>query len=310
MRMNQLKPLFILLAVLLTIGCSAHTSYLFEKPSGDWPTQCQALRKALLAEPKTSVTYSQLPKDKPTAPLWVVNLHDIPIPVPAVPYREIFLTRGESGRISSISFTGQEREKVIIFYDPVGPPSEDVFATVEKGETDEGRRLTKQIFGGTVSFDRLMDWGNSHKPEELTCEMSRQAVEMPISYALIYKAMSYSDSLSAIHKGVGQLPGWIAFSTSSAERPENAAWQAHIFNSEYTLITIHIGRESVFKDIGLGIGRANLIQAMNRPSWLDAFSAAVNADRDPKLWNALIESLTAAGFSRQSIERVRKVTPK
>jgi hypothetical protein len=71
-----------------------------------------------------------------------------------------------------------------------------------------------------------------------------------------------------------------------------------------------IGREGVFKDIGLGIGRTDLVQATNRPSWLDALSAVVKADRDPKLWNALIEALTVAGFSRQSVEKVREIMPK
>jgi hypothetical protein len=36
----------------------------------------------------------------------------------------------------------------------------------------------------------------------------------------------------------------------------------------------------------------------------------VKADRDPKLWNALIEALTVAGFSRQSVEKVREIMPK
>ncbi len=301
------RPLLLLLAILLVVGCASTRHGPVDDPATAWPGRCETMRRNLLTEQSAGVVVTPRPDRSYSVPYWVIAVDGISIPIPPVRYRDIrVLPVPFAGGLPTVVLVGAERPTAVSLTSMAPPaPYEDIFALAGEEPTRGGKDMTKRLFGGPVTHDRLMEIGFAGRPADLTCRPENREKEIPLSVALILKTVG--NPLEAVHEGIAGRRGWVTLST---EKDRASRWQATLPGPvRWTLIDIRTAADGPFQDAGLAIGRADMVRAMGRPLWLAALAAVLDDPANRRLWEVLADALEKAEFAPGSVERVRRSAP-
>lgn len=301
------EGLLILLALLLLAGCAAAPAPLAGDPAASWPGRCEILRGNLLQEPAAGVVLSPRPERFESGPFWVLAVDGVSIPVPPVRYRDIrVLPSPFPGGLPTVVLAGEEPPSAVAVMSMRPPePYEDVFALAGERPTDEGRALTKRLFGGPLTHGRLLEIGYAGRAEDLTCRPERWETEIPLAVALILKTVG--GGLEDVFAGVGSRRGWV---TREAESRGVVRWQATLpGDAQWVQVSIRAAADGPFRDAGLAVGQADTVRAAGRPPWLSALAAVLDDPSNGTLWSILADTLARAGFPGPSVERIRRSAP-
>lgn len=304
---SPVMRLLLFLAILFLAGCASTPDRLAEDPAAAWPGRCETLRRSLLKDPSATVVVTPRPDRSYSVPYWVLVVDGVSIPIPPVRYRDIRVTAASfPGGLPTVILVGMAPPTAVTLTSMAPPaPYEDLFALAGEGPTSEGMALTKQLFGGPVTHDRLLEIGFAGRPAELTCRPERWEKEIPLASALILKTIG--GPLEAVHEGIAGRRGWVTL-TPGTDRASR--WQATLPGAgRWTLIDIRTAAEGPFQDAGLAIGRDDMVRAMNRPLWLAALAAVLDDPVNGRLWEVLADALEKADFALESVKRVRPSAP-
>ncbi|NPU86479.1 MAG: hypothetical protein HPY65_18535 [Syntrophaceae bacterium] len=295
--------LFFFLMILFLAGCASAPDRLAMDPAAAWPGRCETVRRSLLKEPSAGVVVTPRPDRSYSIPYWVIVVDGVPIPIPPVRYRDIHITPASfSGGLPTVILVGAEPPTAVTLAS-ISPPApyEDIFALAGEEPTKEGRVLTMRLFGGPVAHDRLMEIGFAGRPADLTCRPDRWEKEIALASALVLKTVG--NPLEAVHEGIAGRRGWV---TLSAGADRTNLWQTTLPGTgRWILIDIRAAAGGPFQDVGLAVGRADMVRAMGRPPWLAALAAVLDDPENGKLREVLADALEKAQFTPESVERVR-----
>jgi len=300
--------LLFLLTVFLLAGCASAPVPLAKNPAAAWPGRCEILRRNLLADPSAGVTLTPRPQRGYSIPFWVLAVDGLSIPISPVRYRDIRVTPSPfAGGLPTVVLVGAEPPNAVFLASLLPPPPyEDIFALAGEGPTPEGRTLTKHLFGGPVSHDRLLEIGYTGRPGDLTCSGEHWETEVPLAVALILK--SAGGGLTAVYDGIDSRRGWVT--RTEKESGDAVQWQAMLPGAgQWILVSIQAAADGPFRDAGLDIGRADVPRATGRPIWLAPLAAVLDDPANGKLWGVLADALEGAGFPPASVERIRRSAP-
>ncbi len=299
-RMN----LLFFLAMGVLAGCASLSGQRGTDPAA-WPGRCEALRRDLQKDPSAAVVATPRPDRSYSVPYWVLVVDGVSIPIPPVPYRDIRILRAAFSRgLPTVVLVGAEPPTAVSLTSmPPPPPYEDLFALAGEEPTDEGRALTKSLFGGPVKHDRLLEIGYAGRPADLTCRPEDREKEIPLSVALILKTIG--NPLEEVHEGIAGRRGWV---TLTSEKGEAARWQATLpAEDRWLIIDIRTAAGGPFRDAGLAVGRNDVVRALGRPPWLAALAAVLDDPSNGRLWDVLADALARADFPPESVRRVRQM---
>gem|GEM_PF-1821348 len=300
------RSLFLFLVMGVLSGCASLSGQPVTDPAA-WPGRCEALRRDLEKDPSAAVVATPRPDRSYSVPYWVLVVDGVSIPIPPVPYRDIRVLRaGFSRGLPTVVLVGAEPPTAVSLTSmPPPPPYEDLFALAGEDPTDEGRALTKRLFGGPVKHDRLLEIGYAGRPADLTCRPENREKEIPLAVALILKTVG--NPLEEVHEGIAGRRGWMTLTT---EKGEAVRWQATLpANGRWLLIDVRTAAGGPFRDAGLAVGRNDMVRALGRPSWLAALAAVLDDPENGRLWEVLADALAKADFPPESVGRVRQMAP-
>jgi hypothetical protein len=267
-----------------------------------WPKQCQALKQTLSQQPELNLVYQPRPATVKVPSSWAINWVGQRVPIPAIAYGEVIVF--QSSDHSSHAFLkgtlkGQP-VKVVLGSAVQIAPMEDVSAMADwnSGQavvSEQGKAMTKQLFGGPVKNSDLIDLGYRHTPADLRCGAQNWQTDLPMAMALSLKGIAQPNSPTAVYE---LARGQVGHSPKEQQDVWTAQWNPEGLTAEATL---QLPKGHDYGPIWLAIGQSDWQAAPNPPQWLGALETAVAKPERPN-WLALAAALKQAGMSEKSVK--------
>jgi hypothetical protein len=267
-----------------------------------WQRDCRSLKREWVGQPRQNLLYTQPPQKLPNSPLWILRVDGLTIPIPALAYDQVKVFRDDVTGLPNLflnksgggGFIGILRSEI-----PPTPQGWDLSGLVPTAPPSQ--EWLKQELGNPTSVEALFASSLQHRPQELSCNINRWQIEIPIALSLQTKKSFPLEKLSTVYPGKTEEGSWIA----SGKGKTYVEWRAVETHPKHqSRITIRIPRSSAFTDIGSGIGRTDLQSSAGRPAWLDPLQVALDKDQ-PAEWQALADALATAGMSKEDVGKAR-----
>lgn len=295
------------LGLLALTSCTSVSSKGFKSSSyqASWPQRCQAIKKDLSQQPAVKITYDPLPQDVAITSSWKLNWFGRQIPVPAIQYTDVFVMHNEDQH--SLVFKGQiEGQTTLVMLgrsvNSEFEPIVDIFAEIaDSGKAEnssEGTALTKELFGGPVTLERLTDLGYRHTLADLTCDQANWQEEVPIAVALISKGIAASIGPNTSAYDLNQ--GVLLHSKSESQDKWWFQWKSE---KQYMDALFHLPKGHQHSDLGFALGQKDWPIAPNVPVWLAQLETAI-ANPTRTNWLSLKSEFQKAKFSEESIQKI------
>jgi hypothetical protein len=269
-----------------------------------WQERCQELKRSFAQQPELNLTYQSLPAKVAVQSSWQLLWLGKRVPIPVANYSQVIVNGSHQDR--SVIMTGTHNGKLvrIVLSRHVDAPIEDIFATAEQGASDEGKAITKQLFGGSVRLSKLWDLGFRHTPANLSCSTARWQQEVPIAIALTLKGVGLPQGSDLAVYAIGR--GQANFSITSDTEVWRVDWVEGTSGGQ---VYMRLPKGHAYGQLGLGVEQKAWQVAQGQPRWLNALETAI-ANPERSNWLALATELKRAGMSAKSVKSVEAIADK
>jgi hypothetical protein len=315
------------LLLLVALPLPAGAQWIAERPvspdqqapafdTGPWPEVCQKYMIRYGDSGASHPVFSARAARNRHPAWWVLQWEGVNIPIPDLDYEHLILLSRNDGVIE-IMLAGNNGG-VALYRSMADAVGHDLFANVDPLDpqsdvqtTEQGRALTRTLFGGPVSLAELIVAGYRYGPDDITCKEENRARELMAMYGFPLVDMADPYEVQTVHENIGDRRGWLTQGTGQNAKGKFRMWHAVTLGSRQhkgLQIELWMVDEPRFGNIGLEIGETDARgMKSSSPAWLPALQRALDDDT-PAQWKRLREQISESGLSRKSITALDRFT--
>ena len=278
-----------------------------------WIANCQKIKAKFQKKPDLNVMFSSPSINrKSTVKYWQLRWRHSVVPLPAIQYRHVYINKDKHGFFNVI-LLNRDKSVIISLFAFETKQYDDLFATSsvahpEPVSTAEGRRMTRQLFGGPVSYADMRMSGLSVTPDSIRCKNRTIWQDKKIIYLLGIKSSMGPSVRVAAHKIAGKQTGWLEVHNTRKSK----LYIAYLVSSgkadkDYLLqLRYDYSVPGLYDALPYSFVSRRQQMAERAPAWLRALNQAL-ATKKPKDWRLYTSSAEKAGISQKSIKHLLKM---
>ena len=263
----------------------------------NWINNCKQYKTAYINQSGNATKLSKVGQPKQRPRIWLLNWHDLSIPIPAIAYKHFDISptglklsnhgKGISIKLVRSEIDSLEYLKTTKLYESFLDPEKN------------GKAAWKYFFGKPMNYSQFLKQSYLHTPDELNCKPETVKSDLPILSYLIKKKTIGSNDIAYPVAGIAN-----AFVLESSLK-NSIAYSAHITSpkekNRVVSLEIYTNKADDFNGLGTYIGLAKNKKHSANPGWLVQLQKSLDSNK-PEDWKKLSSVLPGSGFDRQSAE--------